>query len=316
MPNFDGGHYFLTVLAPIRTDVLVPAGGVTCSPVSAVFHALATLPTALQSPVTQAIGINSPFSRNRRTHFARFAVLTDVVFNGRVGGDSIHVAISGTNPTVAQPVDELNCPYLMFTADFDARSGEESELRSYLDELWRTMETELRDIFDACIGYSKNWDSRAFQNYILRCQVETTMPFNDYWVGTRPLPTTNKWVLIGPALVAAVVFLISLVLWLLGFRGWPWGTISVVALVAVLAGIAFAYRMVMSRGAKPFPQAPGSDLRSVLKALYLQQKFGRFAIDNQGVTPQALHRAFGEFLGDHRPTDLERPTQAPGVIRA
>jgi hypothetical protein len=89
-----------------------------------------------------------------------------------------------------------------------------------------------------------------------------------------------------------------------------------VALVAVLAGIAFAYRMVMSRGAKPFPQAPGSDLRSVLKALYLQQKFGRFVIDHQGATPQALNRAFGEFLGDHRPTDLERPTQAPGVIRA
>ena len=184
MPNFDGGHYFLTVLAPIRTDVLVPAGGVTCSPVSAVFHALATLPTALQSPVTQAIGINSPFSRNRRTHFARFAVLTDVVFNGRIGADSIHVAISGTNSTVAQPVDELNCPYLMFTADFDARSGEESELRSYLDELWRTMETELRDIFDACLATART--GTRGHSRTTSCAARSRRPCRSMTTGSGP----------------------------------------------------------------------------------------------------------------------------------
>jgi hypothetical protein len=316
MPNFDGGHYFLTVLAPIRTDVLVPAGGATCSPVSALFDALSTLPTALQSPATQAIAINSPFSRSRRTHFARFAVLTDVVFNGRVGVDAVKVAVAGPNPEVALPVDQLSCPYLLFAADFDAKSGEEAELRSYLDELWRTMEEELRGVFDSCVGYRKEWDSRAFQDYVLRCQIETTMPFNDYWVGAPPLPVLSRWALIAPVAVPAVILVLALLLALVGFRGWPWRTTAVVAFIGLLLGIGFAYWLVASRAAKPFPTAPSSDLPSVLKALYLQQKFGRFAMDHQGADPASLHAAFGRFVAEHRPGDLERPTQAPGVVRA
>jgi hypothetical protein len=316
MPNFDGGHYFLTVLAPIRTDVLVPSAGVTCSPVSALFHTLSTLPTALQSPATVKIGINSPFSRNRRTHLARFAILTDVVFNGRMGMDSIGVAITRTNPVIAKPVDRLTCPYLLFAADFDAQSGDISELHSYLDELWRTMEEELRAVFETCVGYRKEWDSRAFQDYVVKCQVETTMPFNDYWVGAPPLPVLSTWTLLAPVLAAAVVLALALVLPLLGFRGWPWRATAVVGFLALLAAIAFDYWLVMRRGAVPFPRAPNSDLRSVLKALYLQQKFGRFAIDNQAAAPQALHEAFGRFVAQHRPSDRDSPSQAPGVIAA
>ena len=70
----------------------------------------------------------------------------------------------------------------------------------------------------------------------------------------------------------------------------------------------------MRTGNKPFPTAPDSDLRSVLKALYLQQKFTDFAIQNQGADDTALQTNFGAFLDEHKPGDLDNPTQQPGVI--
>ena len=39
--------------------------------------------TALQTPATEHIGLNSPFARDGRTHFARFAVIDDAAYNGR-----------------------------------------------------------------------------------------------------------------------------------------------------------------------------------------------------------------------------------------
>lgn len=314
MPNFDGGHYFLTVLAPVRTDVLVTDDGQTCSPVSALHRALYVLPTALQSPATTKIGINSPFSRSTRTHFARFAILTDVVFNGRNERNALQVALRGPNPAVAEPVDQLPCPYLVFIADFDARSGDESELRAYLDELWRTMGTELRSIFSACYGFHGTDDSRAFQDYILRCQVETTMPFNDYWVGAPQIPSLSKRWLIAPAAAAAIVTIAALALAVLHVGGAPWLALAAIGLVALVASLFVAYRTVMRHGAAPFPTAPNCDLPSVLKALYLQQAFTRFVIANQGVDAATLHAAFGRFIDAHRPSDVVGPTQEPGVV--
>jgi hypothetical protein len=314
MPNFDGGHYFLTVLAPVRTDVLVADDGQTCSPVSALHRALYVLPTALQSPATTKIGINSPFSRSTRTHFARFAILTDVVFNGRNERNALEVALRGPNPALAEPVDQLPCPYLVFVADFDARSGDESELRSYLDELWRTMGKELKSIFSACYGFHGIDDSKGFQDYILCCQVETTMPFNDYWVGSPRIPSLSKRWLIGPPAAAAIVTLGALALAILHIRGAPWLAIAAIGFVALVASLFVSYLTVMRHGGTPFPTAPNSDLPSVLKALYLQQAFTRFAVANQGLEALALYAAFGRFIDEHRPPDVSGPTQRAGVV--
>ena len=65
--------------------------------------------------------------------------------------------------------------------------------------------------------------------------------------------------------------------------------------------------------AAPFPTAPHSDLKSVLKALYLQRHFVDFAIASQGVPPEKLYAAFADFLSAHRP-DAAEPTQIPGVV--
>ena len=52
MPNFDGGHYFLTAILPIDNGGVFQHAGVVSSPVNLVRDALEALPTALQSPST------------------------------------------------------------------------------------------------------------------------------------------------------------------------------------------------------------------------------------------------------------------------
>jgi hypothetical protein len=72
----------------------------------------------------------------------------------------------------------------------------------------------------------------------------------------------------------------------------------------------------MSRASQPLPTAPNSDLPSVLKALYLQQKFTQLAIELQGQSDQDLYTRFATFVADHQPLDSTdpAPTQQPGVI--
>jgi len=54
----------------------------------------------------------------------------------------------------------------------------------------------------------------------------------------------------------------------------------------------------------------------VLKALHVQQRFAFLAEAVQEMDADALHRSFGRWLADVRPSDLESPTQAPGMIRS
>jgi hypothetical protein len=75
------------------------------------------------------------------------------------------------------------------------------------------------------------------------------------------------------------------------------------------------YRRILRRGQAPLPTAPGCDLPSVLKSLYLQQHFTRFAIDAQGLSEAQLHARFGAFLAAVQPADA-LPTQPPGEVRA
>jgi hypothetical protein len=309
MPNFDGGHYFLTALIPIATDTLVEHHGRRVSPIQAVRKTLATLPTALQTRATEKTGLNSPFSRNHRTHFARFVVIEDVMYNARDPVDAIRVALTGSNPVTPQPQDALSNPFLLFVADFDAANGEASELTSYLETLWKTMEAELREVFSHCVGFEGIDSGETFAHYIQRGQIETTMPFNDYWTISPPLQSYKK-LFIGIPVALAAVGLIG---------GWTvtgsfWMGLGA-ALAGSLGGLAADYAIVMLRGAKPFPPAPNADLPSVLKALYLQQRFIDFAIETQGASDEVLHQKFARFVADHQPS-APTPTQHPGVIKS
>ena len=68
--------------------------------------------------------------------------------------------------------------------------GSLESLRSSLAELWSTMEAELRSVFENCRGFERVADAASFADYLLACEIRTTMPFNDYWTGPPPLGGT------------------------------------------------------------------------------------------------------------------------------
>jgi hypothetical protein len=334
MPTFDGGHCFLTALLPISNTYVVDAGGMRSSPVHMVREALSILPTAHQSPFTLG-GPKSPFACDGKTHFARFAVIDDTTFNGRVPGDAIENAIlHNSDPAVPQATDQLSCPYLMFVTDFDAPNGKQSELVEYLRGLWANASNDLNPIFSRCHNFPKNPTPDSFATYVIGCQIDTTMPFNDYWPGTPPLKTpamAKLPLLIGSlAVIAAIAVGLFFVFDRLGLFvddktftwglwPWVWPWIRCIELLAILAlalagGACFAYWLIMWLGAKPFPAAPNSDVPSVLKSLYLQREFIRFAISAQQMDDAQLHSSFGKFITATQPNETSKPTHPAGAI--
>lgn len=333
MPNFDGGHYFLTALIPIKSAEYVEQDGRKNSPVHMVRNALAVLPKARQSPVTEQTGFNSPFARNTRTHFARLFVIDDVINNGRNPVNALKVAIGSRlgqasavrlNPTTQQPYDQLSQPYLVFVADFDASSGDDGALKSYLRELWQTMREELCSILKYCEGFNcKRASAETFYEYVKSCQVETTMSFNDYEyrLDTPGLRSISIPLLVAWAAAAALAALAGLLGTLIAvIRAWPdFDTLTILWIVFAVLGLVLLYVLyhyVLRCGGRPFATVPNTDLPSILKALYLQRRFTQFAIDSQGLDEASLHAGFAKFLVDHKPDDVVACTQVPGVIRS
>jgi len=320
MPNFDGGHYFLTALIPVRTDPCTDprSSESVTSHTHALREVLASLPTALQTPVTEKIGVNSPFARCGRTHFARLAVLDDVAFNGRAQRDPILATLRSAIGRPYPPtdtVDSLPCPYLIFVADFDAPDGAPETMESWARDLFGVIEPELRAILEHCHGYERVTGAAGFARLLRACQVETTMPFNDYWSVAPPFKPLDLLQTLAPALVGVAMLLVGGLGWILS--GAPfWRYLTQMGFVVLPAGLAWAWWVVMREGKKPFPTAPRSDLQSVLKALYLQQQFTRFAIANQGQGPATLHAAFATFLATHQPGNTSMPTQPRGVVKS
>ena len=335
MPNHDGGHYFLTVLAPIRVDLMVDKiPGRSRSHRHLLAQKLALLATGRQTAASPTDAWTSKFAKNTLNHLARFAIIDGPPYNGRLSGDTLLGVLRDINPLTPQPVDRLSVPYLLFAADIDAPGDGDAALRAYTDALWATMKDDLEVIFGHCAGFDGVDTAEKFHGYIRKCQVETTMPFNDYWpdklpVGDATLPITPlKWTAILAA-CALAVWLLALVLngvlTVFGVGGGvarsaarvvAWGTVIVPLLIGIVLLAAYAlYRWILRRGQAPFPTAPGSDLPTVLKSLYLQQHFTRFAIEAQGLSDAELHARFGAFLAAVKPGDAS-PTQPPAEVRA
>jgi len=323
MPTFDGGHCFLTTLIPIDSNDVVDQGGLRSSHVQLVRDVLSVLPTAHQSPVTEQVLCNSPFARCTKTHFARIAVIDDIIFNGRMPENSLLVAITGVDPTAPKPVDSLPGPYLLFTADFDAPGGTQAELRDWLRGVWSNMRADLDPVFRHCFQYTASvTDADSFADYMTAHQLDTTMPFNDYWPGVPPLPALSLWLVAGAALVTMGIIGFG-VHWLLNAlhlmpAGGIWRALEWILLIlaALGAGIYAAYRLVMNAGLKPFPMAPNSDLLSVLKGLYLQRQLIPLVASLQGASRQELFDTLGAFFDTVQPDNLSRPAQEPGTIKA
>ena len=104
-----------------------------------------------------------------------------LVFNGRIPANTLIDKIKKTNLLKPQPVDRLSTPFLFFIVDFDAESGADGERDAYLSDLWQRASEALTKVFQHCQGFDTVETAQDFCRYVGRCQVETTMPFNDYW---------------------------------------------------------------------------------------------------------------------------------------
>jgi hypothetical protein len=316
MANIDGGHYFLTTLIPLKLEPVRREDGSFTSPSHILREVLATLPTAQQSPACVAAGFESPFSRCMRTHFVRAVVIDQPMYNGRDGGNALVQGLRNVNLLAHEPVDNLSRPYLMFCADLDACPGEpDGGLSSWAAGLWTKMEPELRAIFASCLGFDKVADGAAFSAWLKRCQVETTMSFNDYYV---PMPDLHGYTLkdVTAWFAIGTLGLSALAAWALASLGrsswWLIAAIPVAALVTLVGVL----RLLWLKGIKPFPAGANTDLPSVLKSLHVQQRFALLAVELQGADPATVHARFHQFLEQVRPDDTAAPTQAPGVIRS
>jgi len=316
MANIDGGHYFLTTLIPVKRDPVARGDGSFTSPSHVLREMLATLPTAQQSPACIAAGFESPFSRCTRTHFIRATIIDQPMYNGRDAGNSLVQGLRGVDLLAHEPVDNLSCPYLMFCADFDARADEaDGGLASWAEGLWSKMGAELRAVGASCVGFDRVSDGASFGAWLKRCQIETTMSFNDYYVPTADLNGYTIPALALPFGIGLVV-LSGLAWWLIkGLAASPWWMLLGVPVAAVLALVGVLW-LLWSKGSKPFPAGAGTDLPSILKALHVQQKFALLAADLQGLDAAQVHARFGAFLAQVRPDDTSAPTQPPGVIRS
>jgi len=327
MANIDVSTYFFTAAVPVCNEGIVEHDGMKSSPIHVIREVFETLPTALQSHATEEIGLNSPFSRNLRTHFTRFVILDQPYFNGRDHSNALVNAVANTDLLAPQPVDQITCPYIFWTIDFDlpdpAGTGEP---RRYFEELWGQMEPELRAIFQYCYAFDTVTDAASFATYILRCQIETTMPFHDYWYvppKLSPISTTGLALIPGAGALMLLASLVACILrwtgwhWAAGFAGWGgWSWMPWLGLVLLIAGLVIDYYWILWKGRQPYPAAPGSDLRNVLKGLYLQQAFTRFTMEQQRRDPAEWGAAFRAFIAATKPADLDGPTQPAGVIRS
>ena len=355
MPNIDSGTYFLTALFPIRNfmpgeNPYVPFeidNGLIMQllPSQAVRHFLSVGATAQQGPATYwqykngkriRATKNSHFANNLKTHFARFFVIDNAVYNGRNPSDVLLDTIKGlpvigkligkpTNLLDPQPVDKLSHHYLAWVTEIDAPEGKEEELDIYLEELWDQDPEKLVELFTYCHGFDpEKMNAENFRKFVRLAQVETAMPFHDYWnlppaLGSflqkgHSLATKTIGVVGALAtLIALVGFAIHFFKWLFfntGGTSWWLGFF----LISLIITLWVVYRDIMKYGSLPFPKAPNSDLPSVLKSLYLQQSLCEFAQRNQSGDADKLHDAFGKFLALHKPEDVNEPTQPAGTI--
>jgi len=313
MPSLDGGHYFLTALLPVLGDPIAREDGSVTAPSHALREALASLPTAVQSAACLETGQTSPFSRCHRTHFARLVVIDQPSYNGRDPADAIVQSVRKANLLTHQPVDCFPTPWLMIAIDFDATGDADHGLDSYARGLWEVMAPELTAVLRYCHGFDRVTSAQGFADYLRSCQVETTMPFNDYWSTPFAPPSLSLAALAG---IAGGAFAVLAGLAWLALRalhiGLAWLGLAIpLALAAALFG---TYRFVMARGARPFPTAAGSDLPNILKSLFLQRAFTGFAAAHQLDDAPALHAAFGSFLAETEPGQTAAPTRLPGAV--
>ena len=347
MPSFDGGFYQFTALIPLRQDGDDPEIWRWHAMQRSASHSLRELldslrtvdvPRTAQEQESDDVPSRSiPFSSNARTHFARLVVVDDLAYNGRQQPDTaigvLRDLLAGLGWTgLAIPerdqIDHLPQPYLLVFLDFDAPDGQRASVERYLHELWLTTEQEWTLILQHCRGFTQDPEQReqSFVALLVAHEIEATFSFSTYgWAAARagrqgPTPPEPQaepgripWLLL--ALVAASLLLIGLGIQLVTH------TLITLGWTVLLLGLAvpLLWQMLLRWGNRPWPAVPGTDLRSVLKALYLQNAFLEMAEtwqNRSGGGPHSLRQHFRAFLHEVQPGDLECPSLRPGRIHS
>lgn len=318
MASIDGAYYFLTALIPVRDDWPKGDNSHRSAPIIELRETLAKMPPAMQTPGSTQGGKISAFSHSTRTHFARFAVIDRLGYNGYEALDPVYATLARKD--AKQTRQELEHPYLLFAAEFDAPSGSKShDLAAWLREMWddKELRENLVKIFSACDGFDNGENTTAAEaiTFIRKCEIDTTMPFNHYWMDKPRLPTITLTGLGIGALLAGLVpgLAVSIPLFRALPEGWKFMAVVIGALLVLAGAILFVGWRLKSMGDRPFPPPPDADLVSVLKSLYLQRTFGRFVIEHQAADADTLHAAFGKYLEEHRPCAPE-PRHPAGKV--
>ncbi|MFT7596403.1 MAG: hypothetical protein ACI8R4_003738, partial [Paracoccaceae bacterium] len=251
--------------------------------------------------------LQSPFAAVPGTHFAHLFIIDDTRYNGRRPSNPILDLIFNVKLTIAEKVDRLPDAYLVLAVDFDAADGSTASLRAYTDAMWANMADTLRLIYAQVEGFDTVDSATRFNEFVREGQIETTLPFNDYWADPAPTVSPAPWMLAGSALVLLATIMLGMTGTWTGSSWGLWG-LGLLAFLVVNIGI------VVKFGLTPFPAAPDSDLQSVLKAIYIQQMFTGFAIAHLGHPEDQLKAAFEDFCNRHRPRDHSGPRQSPGVL--
>ncbi len=304
-----------------------------------------------EDPRRQQVARPLPFSGDPRTHFARLVVVEDIAYNGRQRGDTLLDLLRGFIPALqAQErdvADHLPGAYLLVLLDFDSPDGSRGSVEAYLNQLWDTTEQEWTLILRHCIGFELNPRRRrqSFLSLLLGHEIESTFTFCSYnWAaeaarrwrpgdgrfapprsGNRPvllalatLPLLLAFVLVVAVLIQGLAGIGSLVL--AADPGLAWRRLALLLLFAgLILTPALLWPTFLRRANRPWPAQAGTDLRSILKALYLQARFLQLAEawQNRGAARDpSLRQSFRSFLEEARPHDLHAPTLRPGRLHA
>ncbi|MDQ6606505.1 MAG: hypothetical protein M3Z06_08170 [Actinomycetota bacterium] len=145
--NISGQVYALTVLTPILSGHEVK---------------LSRYLDALEG------GERSPLAGVPGTHFARWVVIGDVVYEGSEQGRRDHLELSR----------------LLFTSNFDG------ELDPYLEALRTGLGERAEEIWGHCLGYPGHADADAFARYLRAHQIQSSLFFAAY--GDRTVPDVKR----------------------------------------------------------------------------------------------------------------------------
>ncbi len=138
--NIFGQAYALTVMTPV-----------TRGRQSLLARVLDALPT----------GDGSPLARVPGTHFARWVLIDNVVYQGG-----------------RQRRDSLRVPRLLFTSNFDG--AQEGGRDAYVELLRSGLGGTADTIWSHCEGYPGSDDAAAFARYFATHQVDTSLFFGAY----------------------------------------------------------------------------------------------------------------------------------------